>query len=71
MDVRTDSANSRPAGDATVGSHASVVQWWPRLVEHQHLARQEDHGALLAVPARVRQSNGSGDAVTVEFTFDR
>jgi len=27
-------------------------------------------GALLAVPARVRGLKGSGDAVTVEFTFD-
>jgi hypothetical protein len=27
-------------------------------------------GALLAVPARVRGRNGSGDVVTVEFTFD-
>jgi hypothetical protein len=26
--------------------------------------------ALLAVPARVRGRKGSGDAVTVEFTFD-
>jgi hypothetical protein len=27
-------------------------------------------GALLPVPARVRGRKGSGDAVTVEFTFD-
>jgi hypothetical protein len=27
-------------------------------------------GALLAVPARVRGRKGSGDTVTVEFTFD-
>jgi len=28
------------------------------------------NGALLAVPARIRGRKGSGDSVTVEFTFD-
>jgi hypothetical protein len=27
-------------------------------------------GSLLAVPARVRRGKGSGDTVTVEFTFE-
>jgi hypothetical protein len=31
---------------------------------------KKSNGALLAVPARVRGLKGSGDAVTVEFTFD-
>ena len=42
MDVRTDSANTRAACDAAMGSHSSACRGRRRVVEHQHLARQED-----------------------------
>ena len=46
MDVRTDSAKTRAASHQTVRSHSSSCSGGRRLVEHQHLARQEEQRRL-------------------------
>ena len=70
MDVRSDSASIHPAGDATLGAHASSgrrhgVSWNTSIWRDKKTS-----GALLAVPARVRRAKGPVTPVTVEFTFD-
>jgi hypothetical protein len=70
MDVRTDPEGTGTTGHTTVGSHASPGNGRWRLMEDQRVARPQDQGILLAVPARVRGPKGSGDTVTVEFTFE-
>jgi hypothetical protein len=70
VDVRTDSKTARAAGDASMGSDSGPCGGRRCLMGHQHLARYENDGALLAVPLRIRGRKAAGDEVTVEFTFD-
>ena len=56
---------TRPWGRTPVRAVVDGVSW-----ETSIWRDSRSNGALLAVPARVRGRKGSGDAVTVEFTFD-
>ena len=56
---------TRPWGRTPVHAVVDGVAW-----DTSVWREKKGNGALLAVPARVRGSKGSGDTVTVEFTFD-
>ena len=56
---------TRPWGRTPVRAVVDGVSWNTSIWRDK-----KTNGALLAVPARVRRRKGSGDAVTVEFTFD-
>src|SRR5688572_32068379 len=56
---------TRPWGRTPVRAVVDGVSWNTSLWRDK-----KTNGALLAVPARVRGRKASGDAVTVEFTFD-
>ena len=56
---------TRPWGRTPVRAVVDGVGW-----ETSVWRDRKTGGALLAVPARVRGRKGSGDTVTVEFTFE-
>ncbi len=56
---------TRPWGRTPVRAVVDGVAWNTSIWRDK-----KTKGGLLAVPARVRGRKGSGDAVTVEFTFD-
>ena len=56
---------TRPWGRTPVRAVVDGVAWNTSIWRDS-----KTNGALLAVPARVRGGKGSGDTVTVEFTFD-
>jgi hypothetical protein len=56
---------TRPWGRTPVRAVVDGVSWNTSIWRDS-----KSDGALLAVPARVRGRKGSGDTVTVEFTFD-
>ena|SRR5215207_3704592 len=56
---------TRPWGRTPVHAVVDGVSWSTSIWRDS-----KSDGALLAVPARVRGRKGSGDTVTVEFTFD-
>lgn len=56
---------TRPWGRTPVRAVVDGVAWNTSIWRDS-----KSDGALLAVPARVRGQKGSGDIVTVEFTFD-
>jgi hypothetical protein len=56
---------TRPWGRTPVRAVVDGVSWDTSIWRDK-----KTNGALLAVPARVRGNKGSGDAVTVGFTFD-
>ncbi len=56
---------TRPWGRTPVHAVVDGVSW-----ETSIWCDTKTNGALLAVPARIRGRKGSGDSVTVEFTFD-
>ena len=57
---------TRPWGRTPVRAVVDGVAWNTSIWRDS-----KTKGALLAVPARVRGRKGSGDAVTVEFTFEK
>ena len=56
---------TRPWGRTPVRAVVDGVAWDTSIWRDR-----KTNGALLAVPARIRGHKGSGDTVTVEFTFD-
>jgi hypothetical protein len=56
---------TRPWGRTPVRAIVDGVSWSTSIWRDS-----KTHRALLAVPARIRGRKGSGDSVTVEFTFD-
>ena len=56
---------TRPWGRTPVQAVVDGVSWNTSIWRDS-----KSSGAFLAVPARIRGPKGSGDTVTVEFTFD-
>lgn len=56
---------TRPWGRTPVSAVVDGVSW-----DTSVWRDTKTNGALLAVPIRIRGSKGSGETVTVEFTFD-
>jgi hypothetical protein len=57
---------TRPWGRTPVRAIVDGVAWNTSIWRDR-----KSEGALLAVPARIRRQKGHGDAVTVEFSFER